>query len=202
MRPHLTAWQNVPSFPSSVTCLFLFHQSIVDLQCCFNFCFTEKSFSCIHIYSFSSAFYYGLSQDVEYSSPCSTVGLYCLSILGTAAAAKSLQSCLTLRDPIDGSPRSSPIPGILQARTLEWVAISFSNAWKWKVKVKSLNCVRLFMTPWTAAHQAPPSMGFSRQEYWFASIHPKLLIHPSPPPFTLGNLKFVFYSVNLFLFYK
>ena len=83
-----------------------------------------------------------------------------------AAAAKSLQSCPTLCDPIDGSPPDSPIPGILQARTLEWVAISFSSAGKWKVKVKSLSLVRLLVTPWTAAHQAPPSMGFSRQEYW------------------------------------
>ena len=82
------------------------------------------------------------------------------------AAAKSLQSCPTLCDLIDGSPPGSPIPGILQARTLEWVAISFSNAWKWKVKVKLLSCVRLFGTPWTAAYQPPPSMGFSRQEYW------------------------------------
>ena len=83
-----------------------------------------------------------------------------------AAAAKSLQSCLTLCDPMDGSLRGSPVPGILQARTLEWVAISFSNAWKWKVKVKSLSHVWLSATPWTAAYQAPPSMGFSRQEYW------------------------------------
>ena len=83
-----------------------------------------------------------------------------------AAAAKSLQSCPTLCDPIDRSPPGSPVPGILQARTLEWVAISFSNAWKWKGKMKSLSRVRLFATPWTAAHQAPPSMGFSRQEYW------------------------------------
>ena len=83
-----------------------------------------------------------------------------------AAAAKSLQSCPTLCDPIDGSPPGSPVPGILQARTLEWVAISFSNAWKWKVKVKSLSRVRPSATPWTAAYQAPPSMGFSRQEYW------------------------------------
>ena len=82
------------------------------------------------------------------------------------AAAKSLQSCLTLCDPIDGSPPGSPVPGILQARTLEWVAISFSNAWTWKVKVKSLSRLRLLATPWTAAHQAPPSMGLSRQEYW------------------------------------
>ena len=81
------------------------------------------------------------------------------------SAAKSLQ-CPTLCDPIDVSPPGSPIPGILQARTLEWVAISFSNAWKWKVKVKLLSPVRLLATPWTAAYQTPPSMGFSRQEYW------------------------------------
>ena len=85
-------------------------------------------------------------------------------ILGTDSAAKSLQSCPTLCDPTDGSLPGSPVPGILQARTLEWVAISFSNAWKWKVKVKSLSRVRLFATPWTAAYQAPPPMGFSRQE--------------------------------------
>ena len=72
-----------------------------------------------------------------------------------ATAAKSLQSCPTLCDPIDGSPPGAPVPGILQARTLEWVAISFSNAWKWKVKVKMLSRARLFATPWTAAHQAP-----------------------------------------------
>ena len=84
----------------------------------------------------------------------------------SADAAKSLQSCPTLCDPIDGSPLHSPIPGILQARILEWVAISFSNAWKWKVKVKSLSHVRLLATPWTTAYQAPPSVGFSRQEYW------------------------------------
>ena len=83
-----------------------------------------------------------------------------------AAAAKSLQSCPTLCDPIDDSSPVSPVPGILQARTLEWVAISFSNAWQWKVKVKSLCRARLLATPWTAAFQAPPSMGFSRQEYW------------------------------------
>ena len=84
----------------------------------------------------------------------------------SAAAAKSLHSCPTLCDPTDGSPSGSPVPGILQARTLEWVAISFSNAWKRKVKVKALSRVWLFETPWTAAHQAPPSMGFSRQECW------------------------------------
>ena len=79
-------------------------------------------------------------------------------------ATKSLQSCPTLCDPIDGSPWGSL--RILQARILEWAAISFSNAWKWKAKVKSLSCVWFFVTPWTAAFQAPPSMGFSRQEYW------------------------------------
>jgi len=119
-----------------------------------------------------------------------------------AAAAKSLQSCLTLCDPIDGSPPGSPVPGILQARTLEWVAISFSNACKWKVKGKLLSRVRLLATPWTAAYQALPSMGFSRQEYWsgvplpsptgewqgkpnqgnmyLSRTHPTLL--PPPPP--------------------
>ena len=84
----------------------------------------------------------------------------------SAAAAKSLQSCPTLCDPIDSSPPGSPVPGILQARTLEWVAIFFYNAWKWKVKVKSLSCDRLLATSWTTAYQAPPSMGFSREEYW------------------------------------
>ena len=83
-----------------------------------------------------------------------------------AAAARSLQSCLTLCDPIDSSPPGSAVSGILQARTLEWIAISFSNARKWKVKVTSLSHVPLFATPWTAAYQAPPSMGVSRQEYW------------------------------------
>ena len=83
-----------------------------------------------------------------------------------AAAAKSLQSCPTLCDPTDVSPLGSPVPGILQARTLEWVAISFSNAWKWKVKVKLLSHAWLLATPWTATYQAPPPMRFSRQEYW------------------------------------
>ena len=86
--------------------------------------------------------------------------------LYAAVLAKLLQSCLTLCDPIDGSPPGSPVPGILQARTLEWVAISFSNAGKWKEKVKSLSRVRLLAIPWTAAYQAPLSMGLPRQEYW------------------------------------
>ena len=104
-----------------------------------------------------------------------------------AAAAKSLQSCPTLCNPIDGSPPGSPVPGILQARTLEWVAISFSNAWKWKVKAKSLSCARLLATSWTAAYQAPPSMGFSRQEYWsgvpLPSLHMSLYTIPKSKEF-------------------
>ena len=94
--------------------------------------------------------------------------------IAAPAAAKSLRSCPTLFDPVDGSPPGSPIPGILQAGTLEWVAISFSNAWKWKVKVKSLCRVQLLATSWTAAHQAPLSMGFSRQEYWSGLPLPSL----------------------------
>ena len=94
-----------------------------------------------------------------------------------AAAAKSLQSCLTLCDPIDSSPPGSPVPGILQAQILEWVAISFFNVWKWKVKVKSLSRVRLFTTPWTAANHAPLSMGFSRQEYRSGLPLPSLVKH-------------------------
>ena len=90
------------------------------------------------------------------------------------ATAKSLQSCQTLCDSRDGSPPGSLVLGILQARTLEWVAISFSNAWKWKEKVKSVSRVWLFATPWTAVYQAPPPMGFSRQEDWSGV--------PSPSP--------------------
>ena len=96
-----------------------------------------------------------------------------------AAAAKSLQSCPTLCNPIDGGPPGSPVPGIIQARTLEWIAISFSSAWKWKVKVKSLSRVRLLATPWTAAFQAPPSMGCSRHEYWSGV--------PLPSPTTINS---------------
>ena len=93
-----------------------------------------------------------------------------------AAAAKSLQSYTTLCDPINGSPPGSPVPGILQARTQEWVAISFSNAWKWKLIVKSFSHVQLFVTPWTAACQVPPSVGFSRQECWSGVPLPSLVI--------------------------
>ena len=111
------------------------------------------------------------------------------------ATAKSLQLCSTLCDPRDGCPPGFHIPGILQAR-LEWVAISFSNAWKWKVKVKSLSRVRLLVTPWTAAHQAPPPMGFSRQEYWSG------LPLPSPREFPGGHEFYKVYSFWLYVFHR
>ena len=97
-----------------------------------------------------------------------------------AAAAKSLQSCLTLCDPLDGSPPGSPVPGILQARTLEWVAISFSSTWKWKVKVKSLSRVRPSATPWTAAFQAPPIHGIFQarvlEKWTLINIHTLIIL--------------------------
>ena len=105
---------------------------------------------------------------------------------GDAVAAKSVQLCLTLCNPTDGSLPGSPLPGILQARTLEWVAISFSNAWKWKVNVKSFSCVRRSAIPWTAAFQAPLSMGFSRQEYWSGL--------PLPSP---GSCRYVVKNVKI-----
>ena len=112
------------------------------------------------------------NTDFEARQPWFRSQLHYLPLI--AAAAKSLQWCPTLCDPTDSSPSGSAVPGILQARTLEWVAISFSNACKGKVKVKSLSYVRLLATPWTAAYQAPPYMGFSRQEYWSGV--------PSPSP--------------------
>ena len=112
-------------------------------------------------------------------------------LFAAAAAAKSLQSCPTLCDPIDGSPPGSTVPGILQARTMEWVAISFSNAWKWKVKEKSLSRVWLFGTPWNAAYQSLLSVGFSRQEYWSGV--------PSPSPSYLLNIPDLISLKNLSL---
>ena len=130
-----------------------------------------SSFSSPHILTY--ALFYLLVTElypfiINWESGKKNVSVSCSSKLNkpAAAAANSLQSCPTLCDPTDGSPPGSPVPGILQARTLEWVAISFSNASKWKVKGKSLSHIRLLATPWTAAYQAPPSMGFSRQEYW------------------------------------
>ena len=120
------------------------------------------------------AFRFFTTESPRQSLPLWFLTSVCVMI-AAAAAAKSLQSCPTLCDPIDGSPPGSAVPRILQARTLEWVAISLSNAWKWKVKVKLLSCVRLSATPWTAAYQAPPSMGFSRQEYWSGVPLPSLV---------------------------
>ena len=116
------------------------------------------------------------------SMDCNMPGSSVLHHLPTAAAAaaKSLQSCLILCGPIDGSLPGSPVPGILQARILQWVAISFSNAWRWKVKVKWLSRVQLLATPWTA----PPSMGFSRQECWSGVSLPS-------PTISLSLLKFM-----------
>ena len=134
---------------------------ICSLCLCVYFCFANR-FICtifLHIYS--------LIQESCFSFWLTSLSMTLLSFLQigkeTAAAAKSLQSCLTLCSPRDGSPPGSAIPGTLQASTLEWVAISFSNAWKWKVKAKSLSLVWLLATPWTASYQDPPSMGFSRQ---------------------------------------
>ena len=135
------------------------------------------------------------------SSPSTTYAdVWALILTGphaAAAAAKSLQSCPTLWDSIDGSPPGSPVPGILQARALEWVAISFSNAWKWQVKVKSFSRVRLFVTPWIAAHQVPPSMGFSRQEYWSGVPSPSPTGPHRPSKFpTLQGKKVLLISEN------
>ena len=118
--------------------------------------------------------------------------------LTAAAAAKSLQLCPTLCDPIDSGPPGSPVPGILQARTLEWVAISFSNAWKWKVKGKLLSRVWLLATPWTAAHQAPPSMGFSRQEYWSGAPLPSTQGLNAPTPQAKDPRKVGWYGSYLY----
>ena len=126
--------------------------------------------------------------------------------MDSSAAAKSLQLRPTLCDPIDSSPPGSLVPGILQARTLEWVAISFSNAWKWKVKGKSLSRVRLLVTPWTVAYQAPPSMGFSRQESWSGVPLPspwivikqsKMSISSLPVPLMKVTTTDIFWGENL-----
>ena len=141
--------------------------------------FSQKSF--LLPLSFLSTFYWNLIMSVRLSLSIPTYGSFCIHpwachllslnfppfipnwyIYIYAAAAKSLQSCPTLCGPIDSSPPGSNVPGILQARTLEWVAISFSNAWKWKVKVKSFSRVRPSVTPWTAALKIwmePQSLG-------------------------------------------
>ena len=97
-------------------------------------------------------------------------------------------SRVRLCDPRDSSPPGSLVPWILQARALEWVAISFSNAWKWKAKVKSLSRAQLLVTPWTAAHQPSPSRGFSRQEYWSGGV-------PLPSPICVVRMLWIKYAV-------
>ena len=126
-----------------------------------------------------------------WDSPGKNTGVGCHFLLQCRklkSESEVAQLCPTLGDPIGGSPPDSPVPGILQARTLEWVAISFSNAWKWKVKVKSLSRVQLLVTPWTAAYQAPPSMGFSRQEYWSVVPLPSPEAHIKPKIFTMWHV--------------
>ena len=113
-----------------------------------------------------------------WDSPGKNTGVGChflLQCMKVKSESEVAQSCPTLCDPRDGSPPGSPVLGILQARTLEWVAISFSNAWKWKGKVKSFSRFWLLATPWTAAYQAPPSMGFSRQDYRSGMPLPSLI---------------------------
>ena len=128
-------------------------------------------------YHYNTPFIEYLSDENMYNSD---ISLYLQLIFVYAAAAKLLQSCPTLCDPMDGSPPGSPVPGILQGRTLEWVAMFFFNAWKWKVKVNLLSRVWLVATPWTAAYQAPLSMGFSRQEYWSGGAIGFTIFHVSP----------------------
>ena len=151
------------------------------------------------IFFLSFQFYQLFSFHRFCSQVVSYLGFLCLTV--AAAAAKSLQSCLTLCNPIDCSPPGSPIPGILQARTLEWVAISFSSAWKWKVKVKLLSRVWLFVTPWTAAYQAPPSMGFSGEEYRSRVPLPSLLYLTSRWILLLTSLIYNFPSLELIIFF-
>ena len=132
--------------------------------------------------------YWSLSFSISPSNEHPGLISFRIDKIAAAAAAKSLQSCPTLCDPIDGSLPGSTVPGILQARILEWVGISFSNAWKWKVKVKSLSRVWPSVTPWTAAFQAPPSMGFSRQEYWSGVPLIRLNYPNSLPPWNTPSL--------------
>ena len=128
-------------------------------------------------------------------------------IYAATAATKSLQSCPTLCDPIDSSPPGSPVPGILQARILEWVAIFFSSAWKWKVKMKSLSRVWLLATPWASAYQAPLSMGFSRQKYWsgvplpspYLSTHLSIYHHLLAPDYDVHNYMSIYIYLSTYL---
>ena len=135
------------------------------------------------------------------SSPLSAIRVvssaYLRLLAAAAAAAKSLQSCLTPSNPKDCSLPGSSVHGIFQARILEWVAISFSSAWKWKVKMKSLSRPRLLATPRTAAYQAPPSMGFSRHEYWSGVPWPSPNYVPRSCKYKIWNLVCYLLAVHL-----
>ena len=152
---------------------------------------TERWFRCTYIYIYFFRFLFFIGYYKILSILLYAIYVY-LPSPAAAAAAKLLQVCPTLRNPMDCSPPGSPVPGILQATTLEWVAISFSNAWKWKVKGKSLSRVRPLATPWTAAYEAPPPMGFSRQEYWNGMPSPSLC-----PPLGYSNLSGNWIYLNL-----
>ena len=169
------SWRKQREFEVTMLLAFFFFPFIfiswrlITLQYCSGFCHTltwiSHGFTCVPHPDPSPTSLLALNVEGRTTSQGKQLA---------TAAAESLQSRPTLCDPRDSSPPGSPVPGILQARTLGWVAIAFSNAWKWKVKVKSLSHVRLSATPWTAAHQAPPSMGFSRQEDWSGLPLPSL----------------------------
>ena len=156
-------WKAVLQFLTKIHILLPYHPSVVLLG------IQQRNWTYVHIKTctqkFITALFIFIIAKTWKPPTCPSVGQW-INKLWTAAAAKLLQSCPTLCNPIDGSPPGSPVPGILQARTVEWVVTTFSNAEKWKVTGKSLSRARLLVTPWIAAHQAPLSMGFSRQEYW------------------------------------
>ena len=153
-KVHLTSHSRMSGLRWEITPLWLpvslstFGYSSFVYSCHFFFRFTLLVLYCAHL--------------------CMKCSLGISNFLEEISAAKSLQSCPTLCDPIDSSPPRSPVPGILQARTLEWVATSFSNALKWKVKVKLLSRVQLFATPWTAAYQAVHGIFQARGLEWGA----------------------------------
>ena len=169
---HVTVWQKTPQYCKVISVQFS-HSVVSDSA-------TPWTAACQASVSITNSRSLLKLVSIESMMPSNHLIPCCPLVPCMLCYAKSLQSCPTLCDPIDGSPPGFPVPGILQARTLEWVAISSSNAWKWKEKVKSLSRVRLLATPRTAAYQTPPSMGFSRQEYWSGV--------PLPSPSTLYRM--------------
>ena len=168
-----------------------------------NSCDPSTVYNTVLIYCFSASFKFIawnvlsslMGTFVDFMNGNGYTKVVCLYTHNAAAAAALLQSCPTLCNPIDSRPPGSPVPGILQARILEWAAISVSPAWKWKVKVKSLSRVRPSTTPWTAAFQAPPSMGFSRQEYWSGVPLPSPTHNAGTSQTTKSSLHILAYSV-------